>query len=157
MPVSRHITAKSACADCQPADKGRLCREEEIYGVTPAALRRTASSIERARRRSGRARSERQDAPIILAEFESAAALLRHACQRGLLALEKNPTKSRALKLALRRDLRWGVIRRRWTASQGRPMGIVKEYARLWHARNRPGGFTDSVARLKKMGKDYER
>jgi hexosaminidase len=112
---------------------------EKIYGLTPAALKRTQRAIDRAVRPLARAKSARPDARLIAAEFASAAALLRHAYQRGLLALEDNPAKSRALKRELARDL----------------PRILKEYRRLWHARNRPGGFKDSVALLKKMQRDY--
>ena len=64
----------------------------------------------------------------------------QHACQRALLALEDNPVKARALKRELARDLD----------------RFLKEYRRLWHARNRPGGLKDSLALFKKMRKDYE-
>jgi hypothetical protein len=112
---------------------------EEIYGLTAAALRHAQGKIDRALRPVPRAKSTRPDARLIAAEFASAAALLRHACQRGLLALEDSPTKSRAHKRELARDL----------------TRILKEYRRLWHARNRPGGFEDSIALLKKMQNDY--
>ncbi len=114
---------------------------KEFYGLTPAALRRAQRAIDRAMRPIGRARSAQPDAPIIVTEFESAAALLWHACQRGLLALEDDPSKSRSLKREMGHESR----------------DIIKEYSRLWHARNRPGGFKESVALLEKMRKDYDR
>ncbi len=113
---------------------------DEIYGLTPDALKRTQRAIDRAVRPIARAQSARQDARLIVAEFESAGALLRHASKRGLLALEDNPTKLRVFKRELRRDLEH----------------TLKEYRWLWHARNRPGGFKDSVALIKKMQKDYD-
>jgi hypothetical protein len=112
---------------------------EEIHGLTPAVLKRTQRAIERTVQPIARAQSLRRDAQLIAAEFESAAALLRHACQRGLLALEDNPARSCALKRELARDLE----------------RIIAEYHRLWHARNRRGGFKESVVLFKKMQKDY--
>jgi len=103
-------------------------------------LKRTQRAIERTVQPIARARSSRRDAQLIAAEFESAAALLRHACQRGVLALEDDPARSRALKRELARDLE----------------RIITEYRRLWHARNRPGGFRESVGLFKKMQEDYK-
>lgn len=113
---------------------------DEIYGLTPAILRRTQRAIDRAMKPLARAKPSGADKQLVLAEFASAAALLHHACQRGLLALEDDPAKQRARKRTLARDL-------------GR---IIKEYRKLWHARNRPGGFKDSVARFEKLRRDYE-
>ncbi len=112
---------------------------DEIYGLTPAALQRAQGAIDHALQPLARARSARDDARLIADEFASAAALLRHACQRGLLALTADPAQARALKRHLARDLDMHIA----------------EYTRLWHARNRPGGFRDSVARLEKLRKDY--
>ena len=112
----------------------------EIGGLTPAALKHTQRAIEREVKLAARAKSDRPDAQLLIDEFSSAAALLQHACQRALLALEDNPVKARALKRGLARDLDH----------------FLKGYRRLWHARNRPGGFRDSVALFKKMRKDYE-
>ncbi len=113
---------------------------EEMYGLTPDALKRTQRAIDRTMRPLKKAKLSRPDARLIIAEFESAAAMLRHACQRGLLALEDNPTKSRALKRKLAHDL----------------TQTTKAYRQLWHARNRPGGFLDSVARFEKFRKEYD-
>ena len=112
----------------------------EIGGLTPASVKRTQRAIERIVRPIKRAQSSRPDGQLLVDEFSSAAALLQHTCQRALLALEDDPVKARALKRELARDLD----------------RFLKEYRRLWHARNRPGGLKDSLALFKKMRKDYE-
>ena len=114
---------------------------ENISGITLDTLKRTQRTIDRVMKSLHRSKPLRADAKLLIAEFESAAAMLRHACQRGMLALETNPRKTRALKRKLKTDL----------------ARLVKDYRKLWHARNRPGGFKDSVARLEKLRKEYDR
>ena len=82
---------------------------------------------------------ERPDAKLIVQEYQNTARLLHHACKRGLLALEKDASQTAALRHELGEDL----------------SHIVREYRRLWLARNRPGGLKDSVARLRAMRRDY--
>ena len=113
---------------------------EEFYGLTSAALERTWYAIDDAMNGISKAKSARADAKLIHDEFKSAEAMLRHACRRGLLAFEQKPAKARMLKRELARDL----------------PRLIQEYRRLWHARNRPGGFKESVARFDKLRKDYE-
>ena len=112
---------------------------EKLDGLTPEALKRTQLATDRALRPLSQVRSTRPETRRVVAEFKSAAALLGHAVQRGLLAREEDPAKARTLKRKLNRDL----------------PRLIQEYRRLWHARNRPGGFKDSVARLKRMRQDY--
>jgi len=114
---------------------------ENISSITPDLLQRTQHAIDRAMKSLHRSKPLRADAKLLIDEFENAAAMLRHACQRGMLALETNPRKTRALKRKLKTDL----------------ARLVKDYRKLWHARNRPGGFKDSVARLEKLRKEYDR
>jgi len=82
---------------------------------------------------------QRPDAELVVREYDNAAHLLRHACRRGLLALEERPAKAAALRRELALDLR----------------EIVREYKRLWLARNRPGGLADSVAHFGIARRDY--
>ncbi len=74
----------------------------------------------------GRARMARADASLTQDEFRSAAAMLRHACQRG----------------------------RGSSAPTSSIDAIVQEHRRLWLARNRPGGLQDSCRRL--LSGEYE-
>jgi hexosaminidase len=108
-------------------------------GVTPATLKATLKAIDKAMRGLSQARMQRPDARLITAEFENTAHLLRHACKRGLLALEKSEAKAARLRRELRDDLKL----------------IIREYKRLWLARNRPGGLSDSVARFEQALQDY--
>ena len=107
--------------------------------VTPARLKATLKAIDRAIRGLSRAKMERPDARLVTAEFENTARLMRHACRRGLLALEKRPAQAARLRAELRDDLK----------------PIIREYKRLWLARNRPGGLADSAARFEQALQDY--
>jgi len=76
------------------------------------------------------ARPQRPDAALILAEFETTAGLLRHACDRGQ---------------ALLAAAAGGVAP---AAPAGEMRDLIREYERIWLARNRPGGLADSVRRF---------
>jgi hypothetical protein len=66
---------------------------------------------------------------------------LRHACRLGQLIQDgdTDPTGSATRCKLLDQDMR----------------EIVREYERIWLARNRPGGLPDSVARLEKVRDRY--
>jgi hypothetical protein len=121
----------------RPLDKAL----EGYQTLTPASFKRTLKAIDRVMSGLGKARMARPDAKLIVQEFENTACLLRHACKRGLLSLEKSESKAAVLRRELDRDLRQ----------------IVREYKRLWLARNRPGGLADSVARFDQARKDYRK
>jgi hexosaminidase len=80
------------------------------------------------------ARMGRGDGPLIAREVTLAARLAQHGCARIALAAGDHP-KSAAMQTELR--------------------AILKAHRPLWHARNRPGGFSDSAARLRALLKDY--
>jgi hypothetical protein len=82
----------------------------------------------------------RLDADLILREFANAARMAQHGAGRILLAQEKDPVKANALK----RELRKGLT------------VLAHEHDRLWHARNRPGGYADSAKRLSNLLNDYK-
>ncbi len=45
-----------------------------------------------------------------------------------------------------------------WRAETNRDIdlpGVLEKYTQLWHARNRPGGFRDSITRLERLRHDY--
>ena len=102
----------------------------EMGGLTRDSLNRTLQAIERAVEPLAKAQMQRADGELIRQEFENAAQLLRHAARRAMLALENDAWP----KSELVRDLD----------------AILESYTRLWQARNRPGGFDDSIAGLKK-------
>ncbi len=102
----------------------------------PAAL----AAIDEAMQPFGFTRLRHPNAVLLVEEVELAARMMRHACRRGQMLLaqeEGNPaTTSRALEDDIRE--------------------IIREYERIWLARNRPGGLADSVARLKVAQTDYQ-
>jgi hexosaminidase len=92
-----------------------------------------------------KANMDRVDQDIILKEFELTVQILRHACHRGMLAVNMatrtNQYSSPLLSLEeLNRDLR----------------RFIEAYQRVWLQRNRPGGLSDSVARFDNALKDYQ-
>jgi hypothetical protein len=82
---------------------------------------------------------ERPDARLIRREYEFAVRLSRHGARRGLLAFERSPKRAAAMKKELDKDLR----------------ALMRQYKSLWAARNRPGGFEDSVRWMEKAREAY--
>ena len=118
---------------------GKLTDIRKHKEQKPEGYRRALAAIARAIVPLGRSCMDREDAELVKREFASGAALSRHAARRALLAYEDNPRRASRAKKALARDLK----------------GLIREYRELWHARNRPGGFIDSVRRLADAGKAY--
>jgi hexosaminidase len=85
------------------------------------------------------ARIQRPDAALIVEEYENTARLMRHACRRGQLMLGEDIVDPAATRRALDDDMR----------------DIIRDYRRIWLARNRPGGLIDSAGRLQKARADY--
>ena len=81
-----------------------------------------------------RAEMARPDAALIQREFAWAAAMTKHGCRRGLWGMGEVPNGD------LAEEARW----------------LLEEHRAIWHARNRPGGFPDSQARLERMARDYD-
>jgi len=76
----------------------------------------------------------RPDAALISAEFANTAAFMRHACHRAQ-AIQRGGTQGDDLAREL--------------------TPILAEHRRLWLARNREGGFADSVRLLERRLEDY--
>jgi hypothetical protein len=111
----------------------------KFEGQRAAGWKRGIAAIERAAAPLKRARMARPDAALVSAEFENAVRLALHGCRRGLLALETSSRRTISMKRELDRDLK----------------GIIASHRRLWHARNRPGGFRESVGRMESARKAY--
>jgi hexosaminidase len=107
--------------------------------LTPAGLNRALEAIDQAMQPLGSAQMLRPDAGLVIHEFGHTARLLRHACRRGLLALEADTGKAASLKRALDQDMR----------------EITADYRHIWLARNRVGGLADSMARLEQARANY--
>lgn len=102
---------------------------DPMEGITMDGLKRAEAEI----RRVGTAHHPSIESD----EFANASSMLLHACRRGMWKLEAT-TQSPA-KLA--EDLRH----------------ILSEHQRLWLIRNRPGGLSDSIGRLKPNLDEYTR
>ena len=78
---------------------------------------------------------DRPDGALVREEYAWTAAMLRHACDRALWLLDRAPTPQQAL------------------AQEAE--ALIARYQSLWQARNRPGGYSDSVSRMMAMRDDY--
>jgi hypothetical protein len=82
------------------------------------------------------ARPRAEGSALVVRELAWAADLLAHACRRGRWLLgDSDASTARALAADADR--------------------LIEEYSLLWHARSRPGGFPDSVARLHALRDAY--
>jgi len=83
---------------------------------------------------------QRSDADLLKREFAWVSRMLKHACWRGTWAAGKitgEEDQELSLHLLEEADL------------------LMKDHEKIWLARNRPGGFKDSRARLEKMRESY--
>ncbi len=87
-----------------------------------------------------RAKMQRPDAALIQQEFSWVAGMLWHACRRIVWL---NSIHAGQEDVALRQTLAEEID------------GLIDAYRELWHARSRPGGFEDSVARLERLRQEY--
>jgi hexosaminidase len=106
--------------------------------VTANRIRQTREYIEAVLTPLNQARMERPDGALIRDEFDNAARMLRHACDRALALWRGGPATAR-VRRALAADLRV----------------ILGEHRRLWMARNREGGLQDSVRSLEQRLAEY--
>ncbi len=83
---------------------------------------------------------ERSDADLIRDEFTWIAAMLRHACWRMIWAMSlASDAEDHALRQRLAEDAE----------------ALMDKFRQIWHARNRPGGFEDSLRRMEEMRDHY--
>ena len=83
---------------------------------------------------------QRSDANLLVSEFAWIARMLKHACWRGIWVAGKlTGEEDQKLRQYLLEDTDL----------------LMKEHEKIWLARNRPGGFKDSLARLEKMQESY--
>ena len=104
-----------------------------------AGWKKAIAALQRAAAPLRKAKMAIPDAALVTAEFEAGVRLATHGCRRGLLALETSSRRIRAGKRDLDRDL----------------AGIIASHRKLWHTRNRPGGFRESVERMENARKAY--
>ena len=94
----------------------------EAFSYSLEVLNRTAAHL-------GENRMQRPHAALVRREFALAVRLLRHACLRGLLALEIDPARAASQRGVLAADLD----------------EILTEYQSVWLTRSRPGGLPESL------------
>jgi hypothetical protein len=109
-------------------------------GDLPQRLRAVLDAIDGIMGNLHNTSMQREDAELIKREFAWAADMLRHACWRALWALN------------IERNVGNDTLRQ-WLLQEADK--LLPEFEAIWHARNRPGGFSRSVARLKRMREDY--
>ena len=95
----------------------------EVFNYSLEVLNRTAAHL-------GEDRMRRPDAALVRREFALAVHMLRHACLRGLLALEIEPARAVSQRNLLAKDLD----------------EILTEYQSVWLTRSRPGGLPESLS-----------
>jgi hypothetical protein len=110
-------------------------KSNAMEGITADGLAAAQAAIDAAVASLGRAAMAREDAVLIVDEFQNAAAMLRHACRRGRWKLDAAAESAAALEAELR--------------------DMIATHRRLWLARNRPGGLPDSTKRLEDAAADY--
>ncbi|MDQ4076075.1 MAG: hypothetical protein M3220_07490 [Chloroflexota bacterium] len=113
----------------------------EIQRLNAEGLHNALHYIDRVMEQLGKAQIQRPDADLIRREYSWAADMLRHACQRGLWLLGVARGEE---------DTTW----RRTLAEEADR--LITEFQAIWLARNRPGGFKESVARMETMRRDYD-
>ena len=114
-----------------------------LAGVQAAEYAAIEATLDDVDARLDLARPGRADGALVIAELRNTIALVRVLCRdaRARLAgdgsLASVPERRRQ---ALARDLD----------------AVIAAHETLWHARNRPGGFVDSVAHLTRLRRAYE-
>jgi hypothetical protein len=121
----------------RPLGEGRLA------GLTVEGLERAGARAAELSARLGDARCDRDDAPLLRAEFALAADLMRHACRLGIARLAAKGFAVAAIPAPARAELADDLGR------------IVPEYERVWRERNREGGLRESVGRFAKLRRAY--
>ena len=101
----------------------------------PANFERMRARIDEVMAPLENAQMDRADAELLRAEFTWAADMLRHACDRALWLLDGALAPNETL------------------AAEAEDM--IGRYQILWLARNRPGGYRESVAHMEAMRADY--
>lgn len=114
-------------------------REPDLSSLS-YRLRETLEQINHIMAPLPAAEMARPDAALVKREYTWVADMLRHSCWRALWVIEQAlGRQDAALKpqLAERAD------------------SLIQELDIIWHARNRPGGFQDSFARMQSMRSHY--
>jgi hypothetical protein len=121
----------------RPLDEGRLA------GLTSEGLERADAHVATTIARIDGARMASDDAALVADELRLAAGLQRHATRLGRARLAVAGHRLEQVPAAERRALADDLGR------------LIGDYRRIWLARNRPGGLSDSVGRLEALSARY--
>ncbi len=115
-------------------------KAQNEFAATFEHLQDALAYIDATMARLPEAQMQRPDAELVRREFTWAADMLRHACHRGVwivgCAKEQEDTE---LRQRLAQDME----------------RLLSEYRAIWHARNRPGDFAESEARMEEVRQSY--
>jgi len=104
------------------------------HSVTASSLRETRAQMNAMAGAIEESRMARADARLIKEEYGLTLRMLLHACDRGIAVLEgtlADPAAASRLKADM--------------------AALTAAYRRIWKARNRPGGLSQSVGRLERL------
>ncbi|MCK5861899.1 MAG: family 20 glycosylhydrolase [Candidatus Hydrogenedentes bacterium] len=110
-----------------------------LKGMTLEGLHDCRIHLEEALKRMKNARMERKDGALILAEFSMNTRMALFAVRLGEERLRAGGVSTSKLPATIRISLVKELNQ------------IMDAYSKLWLARNRPGGLTDSIGRLEKI------
>ncbi|GAB4562378.1 MAG: hypothetical protein Kow0047_10450 [Anaerolineae bacterium] len=133
VPHNSSILALILLYPDRPISEGRAA------GLTVEGLERAQGYIDQVMASLGQAQMARPDAALIQEEFRLAASLLKHGCRLGVARLQAEGGEISAIPESTRRAL----------ADELRQ--LIQAYRSVWLQRNRPGGLSDSVARLERL------
>lgn len=105
-------------------------------GMEPERFWQTRDRIDDLMDKLHEGEMQRPDADLIRREYSWAARMLQHSCRRAAWILGSEDGK-------LRQSLLAEIDR------------LMEEYEEIWMARNRPGGFKDSLALMELVKTDY--
>jgi hexosaminidase len=133
----------SALFNLLQADQATIHQYLQAISDLPHLSRRfqaTLEGINEIMKSLSLAEMQRTDARLIQSEFAWVADMLRHACRRGQWAIGNELGENvSSLEKSLEEDAR----------------RLILEFRKVWHARNRPGGFIDSLKRMEKIREAY--
>jgi hypothetical protein len=117
-----------------------IAKYKDELPVRNEELRQVIHRIEEIEAHLGELKIQSGDADLLKSELAWICRMLKHACWRGIWAagrLTGEEDQELSQQLVKDADL------------------LMKDHERIWLARNRPGGFKDSLARLEKLRESY--
>ncbi|PIQ28576.1 glycoside hydrolase [bacterium (Candidatus Blackallbacteria) CG17_big_fil_post_rev_8_21_14_2_50_48_46] len=113
-------------------------------GLSLENLKLTKQWLDQLSNRQEKLQSQRHDGGLLLDEFRWVTQMLLHACRLALVRLQTGAETIPELPEDIRKSLA-----ENWKS-------LAKDFQRLWLARNRSGGLSDSLVRMQKLLQLYE-